>query len=321
MSGSLDADEKRRWRERLRRVDALLDLPAEERIAHLAGIADPVERELLSRLVARSGEPSPLDTPAAHWLAAGDDTSDDWDHRQLGRQVGPFTIERPLGRGGMGTVFLASRTLGEAVQRVALKLLPAADSGLRRRFAREQRALAALSHPAICPLVDAGETEDGTPWLAMAYVDGVAPGSWCERRQLDARGRVALLRPVADALAAAHRGLFVHRDIKPSNLLVDHEGILKIVDFNLARTVDEAKTHGFVGTRGYAAPEQYADDDVTFDEKIDVYALGICAWALLHGDKLPDALAARPPKLAKWISEGGDSQRRALNLIRSWSLS
>ncbi len=298
MSDPLDADGKRRWRERLRQVDELLDLGRTERTARIAAIADPAERDALARLIAKAEQPSPLDAPAAAWLGELGERTEDWDQRQIGRRIGPFTIVRQLGRGGMGTVFLATRELGEAVQQVALKLLPAADPGLRRRFAREQRALAALSHPAICRLVDAGEAEDGTPWLAMEYVDGVALGAWCERRQLDARGRVALLRPVADALAAAHRGLFVHRDIKPSNLLVDATGTVHLLDFGITKLLGGERDlteqrHGPM-TPDYAAPEQFRGGAVTV--ATDVYQFGVLLFALVAG-RLPYS-AARDDALA-----------------------
>jgi serine/threonine-protein kinase len=296
MSDPLDPEAKRRWRERLRQVDALLDLDDAERDARIAAIDDPTEREAVIRLIARSGRPSPLDVPAAALLAAASETPEDWEQRQIGRRIGPFTLERPLGRGGMGTVFLATRTLGEALQRVALKLLPAADPGLRRRFAREQRALAALSHPHICRLVDAGEAEDGTPWLAMEFVDGESLAHWCERHALDARGRVALLRPVADALAAAHRGLFVHRDIKPSNLLVDAAGAVHLLDFGITKLLGGERDlteqrHGPM-TPDYAAPEQFRGGAVTV--ATDVYQFGVLLFALIAG-RLPYATSRDDP--------------------------
>jgi serine/threonine-protein kinase len=125
-------------------------------------------------------------------------------------------------------------------------------------------------------------------------------------------GRVApdeqfllLLYQMAAGIADIHAVGVVHRDIKPSNMLIDAEGILKIIDFNLARPVDDARTQGFVGTRGYAAPELYVDGQVNFDAKIDVYALAVTAYALLRGPNLPQELLARPPRPSSWLAVGG----------------
>ncbi|MGE3510232.1 MAG: serine/threonine-protein kinase [Vicinamibacterales bacterium] len=203
-------------------------------------------------------------------------------------------------KGGFGSVAFYRDTSLD--RQVAVKFLNKGEQ--HRRLLDELAALQKIRSKHVVEIFDVMYIENGTRMgIVEEFVRGDTLKSQLGRVSGDAF--VRLLYQLATGVSDIHAVDIVHRDIKPSNLLVDHEGILKIVDFNLARTVDEAKTHGFVGTRGYAAPEQYADDDVTFDEKIDVYALGICAWALLHGDKLPDALAARPPKLAKWISEGG----------------
>lgn len=116
---------------------------------------------------------------------------------------------------------------------------------------------------------------------------------------------VRLIYQMATGLADIHAVGVVHRDIKPSNMRIDKEGILKIIDFNLARLTDEAHTHGFIGTPGFAAPELYGPGNVSFDAKIDVYALGVTAWTLLHGAKLPADLAARPPRPGQWKTRGG----------------
>jgi len=204
-------------------------------------------------------------------------------------------------KGGFGTVvFYRDENLD---RRVAVKFLNRGEE--HRRLLDELAALQKIRSKHVVEIFDVMYIENGT---RMGIVEEFVNGDTLKTRLgkvPPGEEFVRLLYQMATGVADIHAVGIVHRDIKPSNLLVDHEGILKIIDFNLARTVDEAKTHGFVGTRGYAAPELYIDGDVAFDEKIDVYALGVCAWALLHGETLPDALAARPPCLGKWFFQGG----------------
>lgn len=204
-------------------------------------------------------------------------------------------------KGGFGSVFFyRDQNLD---RQVAVKFLNRGEE--HRRLLDELAALQKIRSKHVVEIFDVMYIENGT---RMGIIEEFVNGDTLKTRL----GKVPpgdefvrLLYQIATGVADIHAVGIVHRDIKPSNLLVDHERIVKIIDFNLARTVDEAKTHGFVGTRGYAAPELYIDGDVAFDEKIDVYALGVCAWALLHGEKLPDALAARPPRLREWFSQGG----------------
>jgi serine/threonine-protein kinase len=206
-----------------------------------------------------------------------------------GRRVGPFTLERLLGRGGMGEVWLASRDEGGFRQQVALKLLRRGmeSEDLRRRFVRERRILAELSHPGIARFIDGGVGEDGAPWYAMEYVDGVPVTEDARTRGLDVRARIERVAAVAEAVAFAQNRLVVHRDLKPSNILVDERGHVRLLDFGIAKLLDEAPDAGATATGvramspAYAAPEQILDQPVS--AATDVYSLGVVLYELLTG--------------------------------------
>ena len=211
--------------------------------------------------------------------------------QQLGRIVGNFKLVEHLGSGGMGLVFRGERT-DDLSQRVAVKLvrqeLRSATS--RARFQQESSMLARLEHPSIARLIDAGVADDGRPWYVMEYVGGTAIDIYCERQQLGTRERVELLIAVCRAVDAAHRLLVVHRDIKPSNVLVTADGTPKLIDFGIAKFLDETAGAGLTRESGaaftphFAAPEQVAGE--TISTATDVYGLGALAFLLLTGKKI-----------------------------------
>ncbi len=215
----------------------------------------------------------------------------------MGRRVGPFVLSRLLGRGGMGEVWLAQRSDGDFRQQVALKLLKRGmdSDDLRRRFVQERRILAELSHPGIARFTDGGVGEDGAPWYAMEYVEGVPITEHAAARDLDVRSRVALMLQVCEAVAYAQTRLVVHRDLKPSNILVDGDGRVRLLDFGIAKLLDAATEGGETATGmramspAYAAPEQILDEPIS--TATDVYALGVVLYELLTG-KLPHRRAA-----------------------------
>jgi hypothetical protein len=207
-----------------------------------------------------------------------------------GRIVGNYTLERLLGRGGMGAVWLAHRSDGRFAGRAAVKLLNL--SLLNRagtdRFKREGSALARLTHPNIARLIDAGVTGEGQPHLVLEYVEGEPIDRWCEARALDVDARVRLFLQVVDAVAHAHSKLILHRDLKPPNILVTPEGQVKLLDFGIAKLLDDEHPHtssaltkfpGHAFTPEYAAPEQVQGAEVT--TATDVYALGVLLYSLL----------------------------------------
>ncbi|MFZ5438961.1 MAG: protein kinase domain-containing protein [Myxococcota bacterium] len=183
----------------------------------------------------------------------------------------------------MGTVFLAERADGQFQHRVAIKVLrglPSQDA--KRRFRQERQILAELEHPGIARLVDGGETAEGLPWLAMEFVEGETLYAFVAKHGLDVSARVQLVQRVAEAVAHAHQRLVIHRDLKPSNVLVTADGTPKLLDFGVARLMDEAdETSTRVFTPGYAPPEQLSGGRVT--TRSDVYALGVMLSELLTG--------------------------------------
>jgi serine/threonine protein kinase/tetratricopeptide (TPR) repeat protein len=214
-----------------------------------------------------------------------------------GGRCGPYELVRMLGEGGMGSVFLARRTDGEVEQRVAIKFVHSTRSpAFRERFLRERQILASLSHPGIARLFDAGHTEDGQPYLVMEYVEGVSLDIYCQK--LEFREQLKLCLRVCDAISYAHRNLVVHRDLKPSNILVDATGQPKLLDFGIARILDEAAdtsmTQERILTPDYASPEQIGGTAHT--TATDVYSLGAVMYRLLTGaaPHAPSAGSAEP---------------------------
>ena len=222
----------------------------------------------------------------------------------VGRLFGSYRIVSEIGRGGMGTVFLAERADGAFEHRVALKLIRQTllDSELERRVRRERQILASLNHPNIARLLDGGVTPYGEPFLVMEYVDGVPLPVHADRARLDVHARLRLFRDVCAAVAYAHRQLVVHRDLKPSNILVTADGAPKLLDFGLAKIVDTSAEGDGTGhtrtTRGageqtmtgvraftlaYASPEQVRGGPIT--TATDVYSLGVVLYELLTGTR------------------------------------
>ncbi|HEU4664062.1 MAG TPA: serine/threonine-protein kinase [Dokdonella sp.] len=273
--------------------DRLAEAPRDDHAAIMveAG-ANADERRILQAWLAADDGASPLDTPGADWLGESDDA--DYARSLLGRNAGPYRLVEVLGRGGSSIVFRATRPLGDLQQTVALKLL---QSGLysaesRRRFRREQSILMQLSHPNIARLLDVGLTDAGVPYIAMEEVAGKDILAHADAEGLGRRRRLGLLVDVCRAIDAAHRALIVHRDIKPSNVLVGADGQVKVLDFGIAKIVEEnaerTATQHIALTPDYAAPEQFTAGLVT--TAADVYALGVLAGEMLVGTRLePDA--------------------------------
>ena len=209
------------------------------------------------------------------------------DARELSR-CGPYRLERLLGSGGMGAVYLAERSDGEVQQKVAVKLLPAGEhrAGLRQRFLKERQFLASLKHPSIVHMVDAGKTADGRPYLVMEYVDGTPIDVYASG--IDLRRKLVLFLHVCQGVSHAHQQLIIHRDLKPSNILVDATGQPKLLDFGIAKlldeTGDETRTVERLLTPGYASPEQLSGGLQT--TATDVYSLGAILYKITTG-RLP----------------------------------
>ncbi|HEX6833856.1 MAG TPA: serine/threonine-protein kinase, partial [Rudaea sp.] len=211
--------------------------------------------------------------------------------RQSGRTIGPWRLVRPLGAGGMGSVFLAERVDGAYRTQVALKMLNPwlRGSAFEQRFARERQILSDLQHPSIAALLDGGVTDDGVPYLVMEFVRGEPITDFAKRHTLDIAQRLRLLLPVCRAVQHAHQNLIVHRDLKPGNILVTDEGMPKLLDFGIAKllALDEKAQETAAQTRlltpEYASPEQLQGRVVTTAS--DVYSLGVVLHELLVGER------------------------------------
>ncbi|HLK70265.1 MAG TPA: serine/threonine-protein kinase [Bryobacteraceae bacterium] len=210
------------------------------------------------------------------------------------QHLGPYRILRPIGKGGMGAVFLAVRDDDQYRKEVAIKTLrfEATDSSTLNRFRHERQVLAGLEHPNIARLLDGGTAESGLPYIVMEYIAGVPVTQYCRERGLSIEARVELFRQVCDGVQYAHQRLVVHRDIKPENILVTEEGVPKLVDFGIAKLLDptegaDVDTRTMTGLRlmtpAYASPEQILGQPVS--TATDVYSLGAVLYELLTGTR------------------------------------
>jgi tetratricopeptide (TPR) repeat protein/predicted Ser/Thr protein kinase len=200
-----------------------------------------------------------------------------------GRSIGTYRLVRLLGTGGTGAVYLAERSDGAFDKQVAVKILSTAFVQSRDRFLRERQFLARLDHPNVARLLDAGATADHALYLVMDYVDGVPIDRYCRERRLTVAERLPLLLQVCAGVAHAHRNLIVHCDIKPENILVTSDGMVKLLDFGIARVLDSMGevTRLRPATPAYASPEQLGGGPITTSS--DVYSLGVLAYVVLTG--------------------------------------
>ena len=276
------------WTQLNRLLDEALDLPSDDLESWLARLG-PDDKRLQARARAL------LDLrPSVQ--ASGPDDSDAQlldamaDGESAGAIVGPYRLLRPIGAGGMGTVWLAERADGLLQREVALKLPNCAwRPDLVARMARERDILSTLEHPNIARLYDAGVTPEGRPYLALEYVAGRSIGTYCKEERLDVRGRVRLFLQVVQAVAYAHGRLVVHRDLKPSNILVTDDGQVRLLDFGVAKLLDAGNDRqpgltdlvGRPHTPEYASPEQIAGEPLSTAS--DIYSLGVVLYELLAG--------------------------------------
>ncbi|WP_395701550.1 protein kinase domain-containing protein [Aquabacterium sp.] len=253
----------------------LAGLPADQ--AHLAGLL----REMLAERDHSAGLLGTLPKLGGSEPAVA----------SAGERVGPYRLLHEIGRGGMGSVWLAERADGSFERQVALKLPRLAWSeGLAERMARERRIGALLEHPAIARLYDAGLDERGRPYIAMEYIAGQPIDAWCREQALDAKAKLKLFVQVIRAVAYAHGRLVIHRDLKPANILVDAQGQAHLLDFGIAKLMSDQPADGAltqetgrVMTPHYAAPEQIEGRPVGV--AADVYALGVTLYELLTGQR------------------------------------
>jgi non-specific serine/threonine protein kinase/serine/threonine-protein kinase len=230
----------------------------------------------------------------------------------IGKRFGPYLISREIGRGGMGAVYLAVRDDEVFQKEVAIKLIKRGmDSDfILRRFRNERQILANLNHPNIARFYNAGTTEDGLPFFVMEYVDGVPINQYCLTHKLSVVERLKLFRAVCAAVHYAHQNLVVHRDLKPTNILVTDDGEPKLLDFGIAKLLNQdhneqlaemTATEFRVMTPDYASPEQIRGIPVT--TATDVYSLGVILYELLTGNRPYGRAGRRPDEMARLICE------------------
>lgn len=286
--------------------------------------ADESERPLLDplRLLASLADLHRL--PSESSSSSGDESESGGESiaDRCGETVGVYRLIEPLGRGGMGEVYLGERADGRFEQKVAVKLVKRGMDSVEilRRFARERRILARLEHPGIARLLDAGETPDGRPYFVMERVEGEAITEYCRARDVSLEDRLRLFACCCDAVDAAHRGLVVHRDLKPSNILVTPDGQVKLLDFGIAKLLGDegegqlTRLGGRVLTPAYAAPEQILGGGVTV--ATDVFSLGVVLYELLTGALPYDRRAPTPHELASRVErESADRPSTAAGRI------
>ncbi len=282
----LDRD---RWAELEPLMDEVLELSAEARgpwLDALRGRAPELAGLVEELLATELG-------PRAAWIE-GDAAAFFGARPSLAGQVmGRYTLDEPIGQGGMGSVWLAHRNDGRYEGQVAIKLLNLGLVGraAEQRFVQEGSLLARLNHPNIAKLVDAGVSDAGQPFLVLEYIEGERLDEYADHRRLDPRQRIGLFLDVLKAVAAAHANLVVHRDIKPSNVMVAKDGTVKLLDFGIAKLIDQGRpakgdgtlteASGRAFTPEYAAPEAITGEPVS--TATDIYSLGVMLYVLLSG--------------------------------------
>ena len=276
-----------RWKLVSSLLDELLDADTAERDARLARLRqeDPALAAEVQALLARQSSIQ-RDAFLEGSALPG--------HTSLeGQTLGGYTLESSIGQGGMGSVWLGRRSDGRYEGKAAIKFLNLAllARGGAERFSREGSFLAQLAHPHIGRLLDAGVTGSGQPYLVLEYIEGEPIDRWCDTRRASVEQRLRLFLDVLDAVSYAHSRLIVHRDLKPSNILVTDDGQVKLLDFGIAKLLDDSEAResppdptmatGRAFTPDFAAPEQLQGGDVT--TATDVYALGALLYMLLCG--------------------------------------
>jgi len=271
---------REQWGEVRATFDALVDLPPPTRETRLTGV-DPAIAAEVRRLLRADETAGVLDAP----LWQEEDAAEGYSSLSAGAMIGSFRIDRLIGRGGMGEVYLAERSDRGFNQRVALKMLRPEAVARGPLFEAERRLLAGLEHPGIARLIDGGAAPDGRSWMALEYVDGMPIDAWCAAHKADLAVRLRLFLEVCEAVSYAHARLVIHQDIKPSNVLVDGDGRARLLDFGVARLVEDASgdrtaTMALM-TPEYAAPEQFEQRAPTV--ATDIYSLGAVLFELLVG--------------------------------------
>ena len=315
----MTSDARVRWE----RIEALLDAALDgnagdrEQLLAQARQVDPDAAAQLEQLLDALGSaehflPQPVQDVAAGLidsLVRQQDGEPD-DRAPRIERAGPYRLIREIGRGGMGAVYLAERDDDEYRRQVAVKIVgSAAIPNLRPRFLAERQILASLDHPNIARLYDGGTIADGTPYLVMEYIDGRRIDTYCDDHRLTVPARLALFDEVCAAVEFAHQKLIVHRDLKPANVLVTNGGTVKLLDFGVAKLLDDpvdpasavTRTGARAMTPEYASPEQLRGGPIS--TSTDVYALGLLLYELLTGRRAYELRGRSPGEIERIVRE------------------
>ena len=279
---------RERWQRLNEIFHAARAVPAEQRAAYLADACagdEALRLEIEALLRADERSDHFLETEALRHVRIDEPAV-----VAAGRRFGPYRVTEEIGRGGMGAVFLAERADGQFDQRVAIKVIKRGmdTAHVLERFRAERQILASLDHPHIARLLDGGTTDDGLPYFVMEHIQGRAIDEYADDRRLTVRERLRLFLQVCEAVSYAHGHLIVHRDIKPQNILVTAAGVPKLLDFGIAKVLQESGDRGTLTVSGiqmltpdYASPEQIEGRQTT--TQTDVYSLGVVLYELLTG--------------------------------------
>ncbi|MEZ5428340.1 MAG: protein kinase [Pyrinomonadaceae bacterium] len=304
-------------------LQEVLELPASERNNFLekANLSAEVKAEVESLLALEESAGEFMSVSAGGLTGEMVFEKESSENLLVGQRVGIYEIEKELGLGGMGAVYLADRADGKFKQKVALKMLKREFNvkKIRRNFEREREILSKLEHPNIARLLDAGTTEDGIPFLAVEYVEGVSIDKFCTENSLELNARLKLFNKVCEAVSFAHRNLIIHRDLKPSNIIVNNKGEPKLLDFGISKLLDE--THGNTVTMfgamtpEYASPEQIKGETVT--TATDIYSLGVVLYKMLTGNLPYDFRGKTNGNILKTITENEPVKPSAIQISNS----
>ncbi|MEE9431725.1 MAG: serine/threonine-protein kinase [Melioribacteraceae bacterium] len=289
--------------------DEVLNLTSVDRKKYLAEL-QKTEPDLVSEvktlLKALDATEDFLETPSIVAQALQDEENES--NSFIGERIGPYTIIEEAGSGGMGIVYIGQRDDDEFEHKVAIKILRhgLTTDYLIKRFQKERQTLANLQHPNIAKLFDGGTTKVELPFLVMEYIDGIPITEYCDEQKLNIKQRLKLFQSVCDAIQYAHQNLVVHRDIKPGNILVNKEGRPKLLDFGVAKLLDEensdlTKTRMWHLTPEYASPEQIKGE--TISTASDVYSLGVLLYQILSGYQPYQITSGSPFAISKIVTD------------------
>ena len=268
-----------------------------------------LKKEILTLIHSLENKKDFLEEP----LTIDGNSIDSYTDPYIGKQIGNYIIEGEAGVGGMGVVYSGTRNDKEFEHKVAVKILKYGITSeyLLKRFQIERQTLANLQHEYIARLLDGGRTDDGLPYLVMEFIDGVPITEYCNQNNLNIDQKLELFHKVCSAVQYAHQNLVIHRDIKPGNILVTKSGTPKLLDFGIAKLIDEDLSENTEGltktgvwhlTPEYSSPEQIRGEKITTTS--DIYSLGILLYEILTGEQPYRITSSSPVAISKIIDEG-----------------